>query len=88
MVYLKKASLGGDNQYIWVAVVLSNSQQLFSGCGWPELEGCAGSSYVTSMRDITKLIEFSIWFRNIVTYQDIRVSICVKFSFKFYLILI
>ena len=75
MAYLQQASFGGDDQNVRVAVVLSDSQQLFGGCGWPELEGRAGTSNVTSVRDITKLVELSIRFRNVITCK--KMTVCV-----------
>lgn len=66
-VYLQQAGLGGDDEYVRVAVVLGNRQQLFGGRGWPELEGRAGSPDIPRVRDVAELVKLPIRFRDIVT---------------------
>lgn len=82
VVYLKQSGFSGHNQYVWVAVVLSNSEQLFGGRGWSELEGCAGPSDITSMSHIAELVKFPVGFRNIITYSRNKNNPKLTFNIK------
>lgn len=68
MLYLQKASLGGDHQDVRVAFVLHSQQLVCRGAVGAKLEWGAGSPDLSFVSHITELVELAIIIGHIISW--------------------